>query len=147
MYDIEDIEEVNNKAQLFAQKSLLVKESFRHWIQRATDRVAYIEARRHGDEYRQKLQQSGRRPVIPAPINGVNGDKKRRISSNSLVGPSPQKKRARKRISAEYRPPRTDEELARRLKEVHIRSILNFTCVTVLTGFHVPLLFLSISAT
>lgn len=121
MYDIEEIEEMEKKAQAFAQRSLLVKESFNHWVQRTMDRAAYVEASRHGDEYRQKLQQqSSRRSVLQAPINGVNGDKKRRISSNPLVRSSPQKKRARTRISAEYQPSRTDEELARRLKEVHI---------------------------
>ena len=121
MYHLEEVEEMKKKAQAFAQKSLLVKESFDHWVQRTTDRAAYVEATRHGDEYRQKLQQqSGRRLVLQPPINGVNGDKKRRISASAPVRPSPQKKRARMRISAEYRPSRTDEELARRLKEVHI---------------------------
>ena len=121
MYDIEEIEEMKKKAQAFAQKSLLVKESFDRWVQRTTDRAAYVEASRHGDEYRQKLQQqNSRRLVLQAPINGVNGDKKRRISSNGPVRLSPQKKRARMRLSAEYQPLRTDEELARRLKEVHI---------------------------
>ncbi|KIM44074.1 hypothetical protein M413DRAFT_9323 [Hebeloma cylindrosporum] len=118
MYNIEEVEEMKKKAQAFAQKSLLVKESFDRWVQRTTDRAAYAEASRHGDEYRQKLQQqNGRRPALQPPINGVNGDKKRRISSSAPIRPSPQKKRARTRVSAEYQPSRTDEELARRLKE------------------------------
>ena len=143
MYDIEEIEEMKKKAQAFAQKSLLVKESFDRWVQRTTDRAAYVEASRHGDEYRQKLQQqNSRRQVLQAPINGVNGDKKRRISSNGPVRLSPQKKRARMRLSAEYQPLRTDEELARRLKEVHINLSPISACIMVLMDFHV--LFLSV---
>uniref|UniRef100_A0A8H7XML3 Uncharacterized protein n=1 Tax=Psilocybe cubensis TaxID=181762 RepID=A0A8H7XML3_PSICU len=52
-------------------------------------------------------------------------DKKRRISTNGgraiasmSDGPSPMKKRARKRLSSEYRLPRTDKDLANRFKEV-----------------------------
>ncbi|KAH9482030.1 hypothetical protein JR316_0006560 [Psilocybe cubensis] len=51
-------------------------------------------------------------------------DKKRRISTNGgraiasmSDGPSPMKKRARKRLSSEYRLPRTDKDLANRFKE------------------------------
>ncbi|KAF8962842.1 SAC3/GANP/Nin1/mts3/eIF-3 p25 family-domain-containing protein [Flammula alnicola] len=127
IYDIEEVEEMKKKALAFAQKSLLVKETFERWIQRATDRAAYLEARRHGDEYREKLQNSvnGRQNqiLLRTSKNRLTLDKKRRISINGAIlgehGPSPLKKRARKRMSGEYRPPRTDEDLARRFKENH----------------------------
>ncbi len=47
-------------------------------------------------------------------------EKKRRISTSTITSDMSPKKRIRRRISTEYQPPRTDEELAQRLKEVQI---------------------------
>ncbi|PPQ97115.1 hypothetical protein CVT26_000597 [Gymnopilus dilepis] len=118
MSDIEEVEEMKKRALAFAQKGLLVKQSFKKWLDRTIERAAYHEACRHGDEYREKLQSSGRGPRPSRTASP--SDKKRRLSANGVAtGASPQKKRVRKRISAAYQPPRTDEELARRLKENH----------------------------
>lgn len=127
IYDIEEVEEMKKAALQFAQKSTIVRESFRRWLKKAMDRAAYLEARKHGDEYRQKLHHSNharQQLALRASKNVDVLDKKRRISTNGRAlaatsdGPSPMKKRARKRVSSEYRPPRTDEDLAKRFKEV-----------------------------
>jgi hypothetical protein len=51
---------------------------------------------------------------------------------------SPPKKRTRKRISTDYQPPRTDEDLAKRFKEVCIPSLnLDLTPFPFLTWFNI----------
>lgn len=130
---IDDAEEMEmeEKALAFERKSVVVKESFRRWVQRATDRAAYLEARRHDEEYRAKLRKSANGLELRASRdrhpngNGSAIDKKRRMSSSMNGvgegkdhGMSPMKKRARKRATGEYQPPRTDAELAKRFKEV-----------------------------
>ena len=125
-HDIEEAEEMKKKAVLFSQRSLLVKEIFGRWLKRAMDRAAWHEACRHGDEYRQRitnqnhsrqssLARSFSRPETPL-------DKQRKLLTNGF-NPSPPRKRARKRVSTDYRLPRTDAELAERFKEVHISSV------------------------
>lgn len=120
MYDdVEVVEEMKKKAHAFAQKSLLVKETFARWLKRAMDRATWHEACRQGDEYRQKVADENRHSSVlrlsssrPEPPS----EKKRRVSNGVEV--SPLRKRVRKKLT-EYRPPRTDEELAKRFKEVH----------------------------
>lgn len=126
MYDnLEEVEEMKKKASGFARKSLFVRDCFSRWVKKATERAAWHEAVRSGDEYRKKIQKEGlsrsssalrtisTRPSTPLPLS----EKKRRISLNGLEV-SPSKKRAKKRISGEYRAPRTDDELAQRFKNV-----------------------------
>jgi hypothetical protein len=123
--------EMEEKALAFERKSIVVKECFRRWVQRATDRAAYLEARRHDEEYRAKLHRSANGLELRASRdrhpngNGLAIDKKRRMSASmNGVGEgkehrmSPKRKRARKRATGEYQPPRTDAELAKRFKEV-----------------------------
>ncbi|KAH9475152.1 SAC3 family protein 1 [Psilocybe cubensis] len=129
IYDIGEVEEMKKKALQFAQKSLIMRECFRRWLKKAMDRAAYLEALKHGDEYRQKIHRSNharQQLALRTSKNMDVVDKKRRISTNGgraiasmSDGPSPMKKRARKRVSSEYRPPRTDEDLANRFKENH----------------------------
>ena len=95
----------------FLRRCLLVKDCFDRWKQKVIDRAAWIEAYEHSDTYRQKIQHE-RKPRAPAP------EKKRRASS-VLFLQTPQK-RIKKRISSEYKPPQTDEELAQRFKEVQL---------------------------
>jgi len=150
MYDdLEGVEEMKRKALAFARTSLLVKEIFSRWVKRATAKAAWLEACRHSDDYRKKLmaqsQNSSRQPsLLRSSRQGTPLEKKRRISANgsSLPDPeaSPHKKRARKRMSTEYRPPRTDEELAKRFKEVQNISVVIRCCRLDLTGFFFTLL-------
>ncbi|KAF9530689.1 SAC3/GANP/Nin1/mts3/eIF-3 p25 family-domain-containing protein [Crepidotus variabilis] len=129
MYDdLKEVEEMKKKAHSFACKSIVVKELFSRWMKKATERAAWHEAVKHGNEYKTKLlsqslnqthsrqssilRSSSTRPNTPLM------EKKRRISLNGL-DVSPSKKRAKKRISIEYRAPRTDDDLAKRFKENH----------------------------
>lgn len=107
-------EELKAQALAFAQKGLVVKTCFKRWLQRTMDNAAWLEACQHSEAYREKVQHQ--KQARDSPI-----DKKRRISNGPIASSvSPKKKRVRRRVSAEYKPPRTDEELARRFKEVQI---------------------------
>lgn len=88
---------------------MLVKERFERWHTRLTEKKAWAEACRRSDAYSQKIQ---RERMSESP-----SDRKRRLVSGVALE-TPQRKRARKRVSSEYRKPRTDEELARRFKAV-----------------------------
>jgi hypothetical protein len=108
------------KALDFAKKGLVVKTCFRLWQKKTTDKAAWLEAVQHGEAYRNRVRASNARTPTP------RGDRKRTISSfgatndplNGSLNGSPPKKRARPRISSEYRPPLPDEELAKRFQEV-----------------------------
>ena len=122
-YDENQVEDMKNKALMFAQRSLLVKDCFKRWLKVATDRAEWLEACRQGDAYREKVHSRSR------PASPPNG--KRRISdiglgSSEVNNPPVQRKRARRRISGQYRPPRTDEELAKRFKEVQTVLVTRF---------------------
>ena len=98
----------------FAQKGFLVKQYFEIWKQRAIKHAAWLEACRQSDSYRRKVR-------AQRQARAEMAEKKRRMSMGStIVSDTSPKKRIRRRISTEYQPPRTDEELAQRLKEVQI---------------------------
>ncbi|KAF9484566.1 hypothetical protein BDN70DRAFT_872349 [Pholiota conissans] len=121
--DEEEEKEMEEKALAFARKSVLVKECYKRWIKRATDRAAYLEAKRRDEEYRAKLNKSVNGRSSQANKHALTMDKKRRMSASMNGGReyamSPSKKRARMRAAGQYQPPRTDEELAKRFKENH----------------------------
>ncbi|KAF8814570.1 hypothetical protein BYT27DRAFT_7249958 [Phlegmacium glaucopus] len=118
-YDENQVEEMKNKALAFAQRSLLVKNCFKRWLKVAVDKAAWLEACQHGDAYREKLHNRS----LPAPQLSLTNGKRRMsdtgIASGEVNSPPAQRKRARRRISSQYHPPRTDEELAKRFKENH----------------------------
>ncbi|KAG5735430.1 SAC3 family protein 1 [Termitomyces sp. T112] len=106
-----DKQDSENRSILFARKSLIVKTCLRRWHHHLLERVAWIEACRQSDAYKQKIKYQ--RESL------VHLDKKRRISADfGMVLDLSIKKRVR-RVSSEYHPPRTDEELAQRFKENH----------------------------
>lgn len=122
LYDkLEVNEEMKKKSLAFLQKSLLVKDSFARWLKRAMDRAAWHEACRRGDEYRRKINNESRHSSIlrSTPTPDAPPERKHHVSMNG-IDMSPAKKRTRKRISTGYQPPRTDEDLAKRFKEVRI---------------------------
>ena len=140
-HDVDNTRAQKEKALAFARRSMVVRDAFERWVQRATDRAAYLEARRHDEEYRAKLQRARGDGQIAAldmarATNRMSVDKKRRVSTNGTVedehhrGQAPMKKRAaRKRVSGDYRAPRTDEELAKRFKEVqHVPFFIPVPC-------------------
>jgi hypothetical protein len=94
----------------FANKGTLVRDCFDHWRTRLADRLAWAEACRRSDAYSLKIQRE-RVSKSPAP------DKKRRAAL-VVSSETPQRKRAKKRVSSEYQKPHSDEELARRFKAV-----------------------------
>ena len=80
------------------------------------ERVEYLEAVRKGEEYNKKLQAERELSASISVSSCSGGDRKRRISG--MTADSAQKKRARKRLSIKYAPPRTEDDLVRRLREV-----------------------------
>lgn len=108
--------EAKEKATRFKCRGVLIKNCFSRWKQRLMGRVEYLEAVRKSDEYSRKLQMERELSASISVSSCSGGDKKRRIS-----GMSPdlaQRKRARKRLSVKYTPPRTQDDLVRRLREV-----------------------------
>jgi len=103
------------KAARFKSRGVLVKNCFSRWKQRFMEQMEYLEALRTDNERSNKL--TNRELSASISVSSCSGgDRKRRISGMSLD--SAQRKRARKRLSAKYAPPRTDDDLVRRLREV-----------------------------
>ncbi|KAF8882964.1 hypothetical protein BD779DRAFT_895438 [Infundibulicybe gibba] len=108
-----DRESLEVQALNFEQKGTNVKHCFHFWHHRAADAAAWAKACKQSEAYREKAQKQR------TSLNG-HSEKKRRVSSGlKLTTESPQKRRARRRVSTEYQMPRSDEELARRFKENH----------------------------
>ena len=108
--------DLKSQAISFSKKSSLVKHCFDRWRTRLTDRLAWVEACQRSDAYSQKIQHE-------RSFQSSMPDRKRRVAPGASLE-TPQRKRARKRVSGEYKKPHTDEELARRFKAVsesHLR--------------------------
>ncbi|KAI0315681.1 SAC3/GANP/Nin1/mts3/eIF-3 p25 family-domain-containing protein [Amylostereum chailletii] len=103
------------QASAFACRTTLVKNIFRAWAKKAADSAAYSKAVRRSTEYSKRIQHERLTTSTSVPM-AVDGRKKRDIFASVGTAPS---RRVRRRISNKYAPPRTDEELARRLKENH----------------------------
>jgi len=110
--------DAKGKATRFKCRGVLVKNCFSRWKRRLMDRVEYLEAVRKSDEYSKKLQIERELSASISVSSCSGGDRKRRISGMSPD--SAQRKRARKRLSVKYAPPRTQDDLVRRLREVCI---------------------------
>lgn len=80
------------------------------------DQVEYLEAVRKSDEYGKKLQSE--RELSASISASSGGDRKRLVSG--LSSDAAQRKRARRRKSVKYAPPRTDDDLIRRLRGVSV---------------------------
>ncbi|KAF9552870.1 hypothetical protein CPC08DRAFT_822619 [Agrocybe pediades] len=109
----------------FERRSLVVRRAFGRWLDKAVERAVYLEARRQEEEYKKKKTSTSSSLSLSrsrASVNGlslVNGGKRRAEMEDSELMARQRKKARRKRVSSEYKPPRTDEELARRLQENH----------------------------
>ena len=108
--------DAKEKATRFKCRGILVKNCFSRWKQRLMDRVEYLEAVRKSEEYSKKLQMEREISTSKSVSSYGGGDRKRGISGMSPD--SAQRKRARKRQSVKYAPPRTEDDLVRRLREV-----------------------------
>jgi len=110
------VADAKGKATRFKCRGVLVKNCFSRWKRRLMDRVEYLEAIRKSDEYSKRLQIERELSASISVSSCSGGDRKRRVSGMSPD--SAQRKRARKRLSVKYAPPRTQDDLVRRLREV-----------------------------
>jgi len=108
--------EAKERAIRFKCRGVLVKNCFSRWKRRLMDRVEYLEAVKKSEEYSKKVQMGRELSASISVSSCSGGDRKRRISGMS--SDSAQRKRARKRMSVKYIPPRTQDDLVRRLQEV-----------------------------
>lgn len=120
-----DKEALESKAFSFIRKSLLIKEVFHEWRERTAARTKWREACRRSDAYSQRVQAerlSKSTSSLPQEM-----DLKRKVLSPER--PSPVRKRLRNRLSGEYRPSPSDEELLKRFEKVSTTrpsSVLQF---------------------
>ena len=99
-----DAEDLEARAIAFTRTSALMRGALKRWADKASERVLYNDAVRRSDAYtgqKTKKRQETRAQTVEEP------EAKRTART-----------RVRRRISAKYVPPQTDDELARRLKEV-----------------------------
>lgn len=109
----------------FLRKGTIVKKYFKRWVDRTTDRAAYAEALRRSDAYKAKVQRHRLSNSLSAIHDSPPSEaKKRRMSMTGSPEPGYAKRARKHRVSTEYRQPVSDEELARRLKEVRIPRTL-----------------------
>lgn len=107
-----DKDTLRSSAFSFIQKSSLVKETFRKWRERTADRTKWKEACRRSDAYSQRVHAER----LSKSTSSLPQENKRKVVSPER--PSPVRKRLRNRLSGEYRPPPSDEELLKRFEKV-----------------------------
>lgn len=114
--------DLNSVAHSFLRTSSIVKKPFKLWLKRTIDRAAWDEACRKSEAYSEKVQRHRHSSSVDSSISEmqtVSEVRKRRLSAGvSSSSASARVKRSKHRMSTEYKPPLSDEELARRLKEV-----------------------------
>jgi hypothetical protein len=101
-----DAEEHEARASAFARTSTLVRGALRRWADKASERVLYNDAVRRSDAY---TGQKTKKRQETRPRADDEPEARRTARARTTV---------RRRVSAKYVPPQTDDELARRLKEV-----------------------------
>ncbi|RXW14883.1 hypothetical protein EST38_g10970 [Candolleomyces aberdarensis] len=129
------LQSMQEKALAFERHGVAVRECLRHWVKKAIDRAAWIEACKQSDAYSAKIrlqrtqQQNGAVAIVNGTskaANTTNPDRKRRMeetATGALTTVSLQNKRQRRRVPSTWQPPMRDEELARRLYE-HQQAVL-----------------------
>lgn len=103
-------------ANVFSQRSLLVRESFEWWLEKTKDRLLE-EAYKRSEEYKERLQRERLDASTSSYSRGSTPPKRRRMSMDG-VAESIQAKRKKRRVSAEPVAPLDDEALAQQFKEV-----------------------------
>ncbi|OJA16646.1 hypothetical protein AZE42_04045 [Rhizopogon vesiculosus] len=106
-----DKEALKSKAFSFIRKSLLIKEAFHDWREKTAARTQWKEACRRSDAYSQRVQAER----LSKSTSSLPQENKRKVISPER--PSPVRKRLRNRLSSEYRPPPSDEELLKRFEK------------------------------
>ncbi|KAF8658196.1 hypothetical protein AX16_002118 [Volvariella volvacea WC 439] len=127
----EEIREMEAKAEKFERKSNVVKRCFKKWMEKATDAAAWKEAVKQSEQYKKKVladaaRQDGKKRRASGSLTEGRSSMREAIdedaesfTSGRSKSPNASRKRARKRVSGVYQQPRTDEELAKRLRENH----------------------------
>lgn len=117
-------EELEAKVRAFEEKTV-TKRLWAKWRKKLADVIAWAEAVEHSDAYHTKLRSRKSLQSLKEARLRV-AEKRRRVpsaESGSMIeggsmDVSPSKKRQRKKRISDYQEPRTDEEIARRFKEV-----------------------------
>jgi nuclear mRNA export protein SAC3 len=109
------IAEAEEEATCFKRRGVLVKNCFSRWKRRLMDQVEYLEAVGKSEESSKKLRIE-RELSATVSVSSNGGDRKRRVPGMSPD--AAQRKRVRKRQSIKYAPPRTDDDLVKKLQEV-----------------------------
>ncbi len=108
-------EDMLERAISFDARGSLVREYFGRWKERSAEQVAWRKACLSSDAYREKIRSQARE----AQASPSSERKRRLLPVNGSHG-SVARKRVRRRVNSEYHRPHTDEELARRFKEVNL---------------------------
>ncbi|KAG0696325.1 SAC3/GANP/Nin1/mts3/eIF-3 p25 family-domain-containing protein [Suillus ampliporus] len=106
-----DQETLESKAFAFARRSLLTKEAFHVWRERTAARTKWKAACQRSDAYSQRVQAER----LSKSTSSLPHENKRKVVTPER--PSPVRKRLRNRLSGEYRPPPSDEELVKRFEK------------------------------
>lgn len=104
-------ETLESKAFAFARRSLLIKEVFHEWMERTAGRTKWKEACRRSEAYSQLVHTER----LSKGTSSLPQENKRKVVSPER--PSPVRKRLRNRLSSEYRPPASDDELVKRFEK------------------------------
>ncbi|KAI0294123.1 SAC3/GANP/Nin1/mts3/eIF-3 p25 family-domain-containing protein [Multifurca ochricompacta] len=103
-----DVDDLEAKASSFARTSAPVRDAFKRWADKASERILYNNAVRRSDAYTGRKTKKRQDPRSRA---NTASDHESEAKASA--------RRTRRRVSAKYTAPQTDAELARRLKENH----------------------------
>jgi hypothetical protein len=112
-----DQETLESKALAFSRRNLVIKEAFHEWRDRTADRTKWKEACQRSEAYSQRVH----RERLSKSTSSLPQENKRKVVTPER--PSPVRKRLRNRLSSEYRPPPSDEELVKRFEKVGASSV------------------------
>ncbi|KAG1824658.1 SAC3/GANP/Nin1/mts3/eIF-3 p25 family-domain-containing protein [Suillus subaureus] len=106
-----DQETLKSKAFAFARRNLVIREAFHAWRERTANRTKWKEACLRSDAYSQRVHTER----LSKSTSSLPQENKRKVVTPER--PSPVRKRLRNRLSSEYRPPASDEELVKRFEK------------------------------
>lgn len=113
--------------------NLVIKQAWKRWKEKAKSTLEWLKAVERSDQYSKKIQKRKSMGDMRSIVNAKkrresfeNGDDDMR--SERSVGSASTGRRVRPRLSHKYEKPRTDEELAKRLREV-CYSVDTFTAI------------------
>ncbi|KAG1893364.1 SAC3/GANP/Nin1/mts3/eIF-3 p25 family-domain-containing protein [Suillus fuscotomentosus] len=106
-----DQETLESKALAFARRNLIIKEAFQEWRERTANRTKWKEACLRSEAYSQRVHTER----LSKSTSSLPQENKRKVVTPER--PSPVRKRLRHRLSSEYRPPPSDEELLKRFEK------------------------------